>query len=223
MNGENLIKALETQVCPPITSAEFTELMIQLGINLVVLFIISRILYMKWNRNPEYLFAQFISGVTVFMICALLRWVKLELGLVLGLFAIFSIIRFRTINVPVKDMAYLFMTVGISAVNALLSASTCLQWILISNCLLILLTLILEISFFNHPLASRTITFENTELLKPSRQQNLIQELKSLTGLDIIKFEIVKADYIKKHAQIKIFFPGMSGERGEVTKGNDED
>jgi hypothetical protein len=223
MKRELVMMFFGIRICPSINDAEFGELILQLVINLTVLLIMSRFLYYRWNRKADYLFAQLISGMIVFMICALLRWVKLELGLVLGLFAIFSIIRFRTINVPVKDMAYLFMVVGISAVNALLPISSCFQWILISNCLMILMTLILEISFFNQPLASRTITFENTELLKPSRQQNLIQELKSLTGLDIIKFEIVKADYIKKHAQIKIFFPGMSGERGEVTKGNDED
>jgi len=219
MKGKYLMKALEIQVCPTITSAEFTELMIQLGINLVVLLILSRILYMKWNRNPEYMFTQIISGIIVFMICALLRWVKLELGLVLGLFAIFSIIRFRTINVPVKDMAYLFMVVGISAVNALLPASSCLQWIIITNSLMILITLVLEISFFNHPIASRTITFDNTDLLRPSRYKALISELRNLTELDIIRFEIGKVDYIKKNAQIKIYFPGRSGDK--KAEGND--
>jgi len=211
------------QQCPPITSTEFFELIIQLVINLAVLFIISRMIYYKWNRNAEYMFAQLISGVVVFMICALLRWVKLELGLVLGLFAIFAIIRFRTINVPVKEMAYLFMIVGVSAVNALLPAGSCLQWIVISNSLMMTLALVLEIVYFSNPVASRTITYDNTDLLKPSQHNKLMQELKNLTELDIMRFEIGKVDYIKKHAQIKIFFQGP-GERSIAGENaNDDD
>jgi hypothetical protein len=207
-----------------VASADFYELLLQFGINLAVLLIISRALYFRWNRNPEYLFAQLITGVIVFMICALLRWVQLELGLVLGLFAIFAIIRFRTINVPVKEMAYLFMVVGISAVNALLSMDTCLQWIVFANGILVALTFTMERVFFSRQLSQRTISFNNTELLKPSKQASLLQELKDLTELNIVRFEIGKVDYIKNHAQIRIFFTGGIGQsfiEGETR--NDDD
>jgi len=215
---------LGIQSCPDIASAEFYELLMQFGVNLVVLLIISRAMYFKWNRNPEYMFAQLITGVIVFMICALLRWVQLELGLVLGLFAIFAIIRFRTVNVPVKEMAYLFMVVGISAVNALLPMSNCLQWIVFANIILIVLTFIMERVFFNKKLSSRTITFNNPDLLKPSRHQLLLQELKELTELNIIRVEIGKVDYIKKQAQIRIYFT-EEGNRSfnDVESGNDDD
>jgi len=124
------------------------------------------------------------------MICALLRWVKLELGLVLGLFAIFAIIRFRTLNVPVKEMAYLFMVVGISAVNALLPISHCLQWIVFANRTLVALTFTMEKVYFSTKLSQRTITFNNTDLLKPSKHPLLLQQLKEMTELNIIRFEI---------------------------------
>jgi hypothetical protein len=199
---------LEIQFCPAIASTEFYELLMQFGINLVVVLILSRVMYFRWNRNPEYMFAQLIIGVIVFMICALLRWVQLELGLVLGLFAIFAIIRFRTVNVPVKEMAYLFMVVGISAVNALLQISRCVQWIVFANCILIIMTLIMERAFFSNKLSRRTITYNNPDLLKPSKHQLLLQELKDLTELNIVRFEIGKVDYVKKHAQIRIYFTG---------------
>ena len=215
---------LQIQFCPSVASAEFFELLMQFGLNLAFLLILSRVLYFKWNHKPEHMFAQLITGVIVFMICALLRWVQIGLGLALGLFAIFAIIRFRTVIVPVKQMVYLFMVVGISAVNALLPISHCLQWIIFANIILVVLTLIMEKVFFSRILSHRNITFNNTDLLKPSKHQLLLQELKDLTELNIIRFEIGKVDYTKKHAQIRIYYTGESyGSFNEDENGNDDD
>jgi len=215
---------LQFQNCPSVASKEFYELLIQFGINLTVLVIISGVMYYKWNRKPEYMFAQLVTGAIVFIICALLRWVQLELGLVLGLFAIFAIIRFRTINVPVKEMAYLFMVVGISAVNALIQLGQCFQWIIFANTVLVLITLIMETVFFSHKLSHRTITFNNPDLLKPSKHHLLLQELKTLTELNIVRFEIGKVDYIKGQAQIRIFFAGDGNASfNENENSNDDD
>ncbi len=220
-----IISALsQIQFCPPLASTEFYELLMQFAINLAVLVILARVLYFRWNHNSEYMFAQLMAGIIVFMICAMLRWVQLGLGLALGLFAIFAIIRFRTVNVPVKEMVYLFMAVGISAVNALLQLSDCLQWIIFANIILVGLTFVMERYFFGKKLSRRTITFSNTELLKPSKQLLLIQELKTLTELDIVRFEIGKVDYTKGLAQIRIFFTGNgNGNFNEGENSNDDD
>jgi hypothetical protein len=224
MKATILPQLLDIQFCPSVASTEFYELLLQLGVNLIVLLIISRVIYFRWNRNAEYMFAQLITGMIVFMICALLRWVKLELGLVLGLFAIFAIIRFRTINIPVKEMTYLFMVVGISAVNALLQISQCFQWVILTNFILVVMTFMMEKTYFSKKLSSRTITFNNTDLLKPSMRQLLLQELRDLTELDIIRFEIGKVDYIKKHALIRIYFTGEgNGAFNEDENGSDDD
>lgn len=215
---------LKFQFCPPLASAEFYELLMQFGLNLVVLLILSRVMYFKWNRNPEYMFAQMITGVIVFLICAMLRWVELELGLVLGLFAIFAIIRFRTLNVPVKEMAYLFMVVGISAINALLPICRCLLWVVFANLFLVGLTYVMEKVFFSKRLSRRTITYNSTELLKPSKHELLLQELKTLTELNIIRFQIGKVDYVKGQAQIRLFFTGDgNGGFNEADNSNDDD
>ena len=224
MNTTIIPTLLKFQLCPPVPGSELYELLIQFGINLAALLILTRAMYFRWNRNPEYLFAQLITGVIVFMICAMLRWVQLELGLVLGLFAIFAIIRFRTLNVPVKEMAYLFMVVGISAINALLQLSQCLPWFIFANTFLVVLTFIMEKVFFSKVLSRRTITFSNTELLKPSKHELLMQELKALTELNIIRCEIGKVDYIKGNAQIRIFFTGNgNGSFNESDNANDDD
>lgn len=223
MNAINLPALLEIKTCPPVASADFYELLMQFGLNLIVVLILARAMYYTWNRKPEYMFAQIITGMIVFLICAMLRWVQLELGLVLGLFAIFAIIRFRTLNVPVKEMAYLFMVVGVSAINALLRLNQCPQWIIFTNLVLLALTFIMEKVFFGKRLSRRTITYPQTDLLKPSKYELLLQEIKDLTELDIVRLEIGKVDYVKRLAQIRIFYTGVSGAFGEGEGGNDED
>jgi hypothetical protein len=121
-------------------------------------------------------------------------------------------------------MAYLFMVVGISAVNALLPMSNCVQWIIFANVILVVLTFIMEKVFFSKKLSHRTIMFNNTDLLKPSKYQLLLKELIELTELNIIRFEIGKVDYIKNHAQIRIYFAGEgNGSIGDSENGNDDD
>lgn len=220
------MKPLLTSVlqCPTLAGSEFYGMLAQFGLNLAVLLLLTIAVYYRHNRNAEYVFAQLITGIIVFMICAMLRWVKLELGLVLGLFAIFSMIRFRTLNIPVKEMAYLFMAVGISAINAILQPDECLPWILFANVFLVLLAFLMEQIFFRNKLNRRTISYSNTDLLKPSRYSQLMQELRDLTELEIVRFEIGKVDYIKKHAQIRIFYKGNAAETfNEEPSGNDDD
>ncbi len=211
------------EFCPPAATAGFYELLMQFGLNLVVIFILSWALYYRFNRKSDYMFAQVISGVIVFMICAMLRWVQLELGLVLGLFAIFAIIRFRTVNVPVKDMAYLFMIVGVSAVNALLKMTECILWIAFANLLVIALTYLLEKVFFGERLSSRIILFNDTSLLRPSQHNALINKLIELTELNIVKFEIGKVDYNKNQAHLRIFYKGGFGQGYEENAVNNDD
>ena len=210
--------------CPPLAGGEFSGMLVQFGLNLAVILLLTGAIYYRHNRNADYMFAMMITGVIVFMICAMLRWVQLELGLVLGLFAIFSVIRFRTLNIPVKEMAYLFMSVGISAINAILKPDQCLAWMVFANVFLLLLAFLMEQLFFRNKLNRRTISFGNTDLLKPSRHSLLLQELRDLTELDIIRFEIGKVDYIKKHAQIRIYFKGNASPGfTEEQPGNDDD
>jgi len=219
-----VLTTVDVPNCPPLAGPEFYEMLIQFALNLTVLLLVARFIYFRWNRRPEYLFTLLITGVVVFLICAMLRWIQLGMGLVLGLFAIFAIVRFRTINVPVKEMAYLFMVVGISSINALLRIGSCLQWIIFVNVFIVGLIFTVERIFFNHAINHRTINFNKTDLLKPSKHQQLLKELRELTELNITRFEIGKVDYVKNQAQIRIFFIGAGSEASlETENGNDDD
>lgn len=98
---------------------DFTQLLIRFGLNLLVTFIIVYFLYARKSRRKDYYFSYFAISVTIFTMCFLLESVKLELGFALGLFAIFGIIRYRTDTIPIKEMTYLFVVIGMSVINAL--------------------------------------------------------------------------------------------------------
>ena len=123
------------------------EALIRLAINIAVLFIIIKLLYNRYSNKKGNLFAFFLMGTMIFLLCIVLKDVELQMGMALGLFAIFSIIRYRTRNMAIKDMAYLFTVIGISALNALLDYPNPVRGTIIVNLIVILTIFLLEISF----------------------------------------------------------------------------
>ena len=123
------------------------EALIRLAINIAVLFIIIKLLYNRYSNKKGNLFAFFLMGTMIFLLCIVLKDVELQMGMALGLFAIFSIIRYRTRNMTIKDMAYLFTVIGISALNALLDYPNPVRGTILVNLIVILTIFLLEISF----------------------------------------------------------------------------
>ncbi len=123
------------------------EALVRLAINVAVLFIIIRLLYNRYSDKKGNLFAFFLMGIMIFVLCIVLKDVELQMGMALGLFAVFSIIRYRTKNMAIKDMAYLFTVIGISAVNALLDYPNPVRGTILVNSIIIITIFLLEISF----------------------------------------------------------------------------
>ncbi len=98
---------------------DFFKLASRLIFNFIVLFLIVRLLYYPATRRKDYLFTYFMIGTTVFFLSFLLESVKIQLGFALGLFAVFGILRYRTLQIPIKEMTYLFIVIGVSIINAL--------------------------------------------------------------------------------------------------------
>ena len=114
-----LIEGAEFLGTPIFDSKDFLKLLIKTSFNLLIVLIITRGIYYPLTKNKDYLFTYLLISLTVFILCVLLDDVKLQLGFALGLFAIFGIIRYRTDPIPIKEMTYLFLVIGVSVVNAL--------------------------------------------------------------------------------------------------------
>lgn len=193
-------------ISDPQTRYESFELFVRFLIELVSLTLISRLIYYRINHKLNFMFAQIVAGIVVFLLCGLLFWVELQLGLALGLFAIFAIINFRTTTIPVKDMAYLFAVIGLSAINGLIHLENGIFFLLLPNICIVLVVYGMEKSWFTRKISSRSVQYTRIELIKPGNYQLLLDDLKEMTELDIIRAEINKVDYNKGNADITIYY-----------------
>jgi len=166
-----------------------------------------RWLYYSTTKRKDYLFTYILISTLIFLLCYLLASVKLQIGFALGLFAIFGIIRYRTSSIPIKEMTYLFLTIGVSIINALADTKTSVAEVLFTNFVIIAITFCMEkIWLLKHEL-TKTIIYEKIDLIKPEKHPELMEDLKERTGIKNIKrIEIGKIDFLKDSCTIQIFF-----------------
>lgn len=181
-------------------------ILIRFGVNLVFLFILIRLIYFNYSKKEKFLFTFFLIGIITFFICSMLRKVEIGVGMGLGLFAIFAILRFRTRNFSVKDMSYIFTTIGISVVNAFSTIVVSFAGVMIINAIIVLSAFILELYLQKNTFDKNTIIYDNLELIKPARYQDLLKDVSDRTGKDILKIHIRKIDYKKEVVDLDIFF-----------------
>ena len=185
---------------------DFFELLIKAIFNFLVIGYIVRYLYYPATKNKDYLFTYLLISITVFFLCFLLENVKLQLGFALGLFAIFGIIRYRTDPIPIKEMTYLFIVIGVSVVNALANKKISHSELLFTNFIIVAVTYGLEKIWLLKHESRKTITYEKIELIKPSMKEELMKDLRDRTGLNITRVEVRRIDFLRDTAQIRIFF-----------------
>jgi hypothetical protein len=185
----------------------FVELVLRFALNTGVILILVRWLYYSNVKRKDYLFTYILISSVVFLLCFLLESVKLQIGFALGLFAIFGIIRYRTDSMPIKEMTYLFLVIGISVINALTSEKTSLADLLFTNGALIGITYGLEKIWLLKHEASKIITYEKINLIKPDKYNELLDDLRERTGLkSITRAEIGKIDFMKDVCTLTIFY-----------------
>lgn len=188
----------------------FLEFVLRFALNTAVILILVRWLYYSAAKRKDYLFTYILIASVVFLLCFLLESVKLQIGFALGLFAIFGIIRYRTDSMPIKEMTYLFLVIGISVINALTSTKTSLADLLFTNCALIGITYGLEKVWLLKHESSRLIIYEKINLIKPENRSELLHDLKDRTGIKGIKrAEIGKTDFLKDICLITIFYESV--------------
>jgi hypothetical protein len=181
-------------------------ILIRFALNLFSLLILIRILYFRYSKKEKFMFTFFLIGIIVFFICALLKDIGMGLGLGFGLFAIFSILRFRTRNFSVKDMAYIFTTIGISVINSMNMQEVPIFGYLIINFIIVLSVFILEEHLKKNMFSKYSILYDNLELLKPGSNRKLIKDLSSRTGLNILWIKIRNIDLKRNIAELDVYF-----------------
>ena len=187
-------------------SKDLIKLLFKFSIDLLFLFIIVRVIYYRIKDEKDYVFTFFMFNILTFFICYLLRKVPMEMGFALGLFAVFGILRYRTEAIPIRQMTYLFIVIGLSMINSLANKSISWFEILLANGIITIITYLIDRVWFSTIELTKTILYEKIELIKPENEQELIEDLKQSTGLQIVAVKIDKVDFLRDTAQIKIYY-----------------
>jgi vacuolar-type H+-ATPase subunit F/Vma7 len=183
------------------------ELIGRFSLNLVVILILVRWLYFSTAKRKDYLFTYILISSIVFLLCYILESVALQLGFALGLFAIFGIIRYRTLTMPIKEMTYLFLIIGISVINALTDTTSSIIEVIFTNGIIIFITWGLEKKWLLKHESSKNINYEKINLILPEKHDELIEDLQTRTGISkITRIEIGEIDFLKDTCHVRIFF-----------------
>ncbi|NBV56220.1 MAG: DUF4956 domain-containing protein [Bacteroidetes bacterium] len=188
----------------PLFDDDFFKMVFRFFLNTTFLTIIIQWLYYKSVKKRDYLFTYYMIGVIVFFLCFTLKKYELDIGMALGLFAIFGIIRYRTNTVPIKEMTYLFVIIGVSVINSLANQKMSYAEIVGANIIIVTTIYIIERVWFRENTLSKTIVYEKIENIKPEMHDILVQDLEERTGLTIIEVEIGKIDFLEDTTSITI-------------------
>ncbi len=189
-----------------INMEDFLSLLIRFSLNLLVIIAIVVGLYAKNSKRKDFYFSYIAVSMVIFLLCFLLVSVKIELGFALGLFAVFGIIRYRTDAIPIKEMTYLFVVIGISVINALANKKISYAELITTNLLIVVGLYILEKILHLRQEISYRVIYEKIENVQAGKDDELLADLKLRTGKNIKRFEIERIDFLRDVAYINIFF-----------------
>jgi hypothetical protein len=177
---------------------------IRLAIDLVSVFILIRFLYFPVYKNRENFFTLFIFNLIIFLITFILNKSDMSMGAAFGLFAVFSMLKYRTEGISSKDMTYLFLVIAMGLITALSKGT----WVELSfiNLIILLSTFALETTFLMKKEVSKNIQYENIEMIKPVHREALITDLENRMGIKINRISIGKIDFLKDVAVIRVFY-----------------
>ena len=194
---------------------DFLGLIIRLAVHMLFVVLLVRGIYYPIAKRKDFLFTYLLFSLTIFLMCFMLESVKLQMGFALGLFAVFGIIRYRTDAIPIKEMTYLFVVIGMSVMNALINKKISLVELSFANLVIIGATYGLEKVWLLRHEAQKIIVYENIDLIKVGREEEMIADIELRTGIKVNRFEIGKIDFLRDTALIKIYF--FEDEQGNQT------
>ncbi|MDL2243422.1 DUF4956 domain-containing protein [Bacteroidales bacterium OttesenSCG-928-J19] len=184
-------------------------LMIRFAANLLICWIIIQFFYYRKSKRKDYYFTFMLFSVTIFLLLFILQNLSMEFGFALGLFCIFGMIRYRTETVQIREMTYLFVIIGISAVNGL-SMDVDYTTLLAANLLFLIIIWVMESNKFVKHTSTKIVLYEKIALIKPDRYNDMLEDLRDRTGLDIQKVEVGHIDFLRDVAFLKVYYKADS-------------
>ena len=191
-----------------ITTTMFFKFALMVAYNLIQLAIVSR--HNRTTRTNVSSF--FIIAVVVFFLSYVLSTFEMQIGLAIGMFAIFGIIRYRTETLRPQEMTYLFASLGIAVINALSSEAISFAELILINATVLACIYILEKFFLDKPEEEPKPTTKKVTVVVATKDltkdyvDNRVNELAETLGVTVVKFHISKVDHSERTAQINVTY-----------------
>ena len=182
------------------------NLITRFSFNFLIAFIIIKLIYHRDHKGNDFVFTYFMFNSLIFFFAYLLGNLDINMAFGFGLFAVFAILRYRTDPIPIKEMTYLFIVITIGVINALNNNEVGFSELLFANTAIVALTFFLERYWENNLLYSKTVVYENTDIIKPENHERLISELTDKTGLSITDCKIGRINFIENRVNVKFYY-----------------
>ena len=202
-------------------SPSFAQMLLRLFISLVVTWYIIFRLYYKKIKRREFCFTFMLISIAIFFIVFFMIFVledmkgKTSMGIGIGLFGIFSIMRYRTDAMPVREMTYLFIIIALAVVNAIAEGVPMLE-LVITNLIVAVAVWVCEHNL--KPLPTKFIQYDRMELITPDKRKELKADIEKRVGVKVIKLEVGAIDFIRDMAMIRIVYEGLDTPADKMIK-----
>lgn len=188
----------------PLIDNDFYKMLFRFSLNIIVLTIIIRFLYYNYSKKQAYLFTYYMIGIIVFFICFTLKKFELDLGMALGLFAIFGILRYRTSTIEIKEMTYLFIVIGVSVINALANNKMSIAELMMGNAIVVGSIIIIERVWLSRKTITKKIIYNDLSLINTKDHAALKKDLEEKTGLRIQRIIVGDIDFLQNTVKLVV-------------------
>ena len=215
----NQISFLGVPLCD---TQSLLHLLMRFAFNLIVTWIIARYCYYVKSQRRDYVLTYMLFGAAMFLLIFLMESVRIQIGMTLGLFAIFGVIRYRTETVPIREMTYLFIFICVAVINGLALNISYVE-LIVANLLLLLLIWTVEGRRLLRHTSAKLVIYEKINLITPDTREEMIADLEERLGHKVNKVEVGHVDFLRDVAFVKVYYELPEGETNtveEVTKPN---
>ena len=188
----------------------FSNVILRFSFNLLVAFVIIKLIYHRDYKGNDFVFTYFMFNTLIFFFAYILGNLDINMAFGFGLFAVFAILRYRTDPIPIKEMTYLFIVITTGVINALSTEQVDFAELLFANVSIVAMTFLLERHWVNNlpdkSLNSKTIVYNDMNMIKPENHQELIKDLAEKTGLPVVDCKVGRINYIENRANVKLYY-----------------
>jgi hypothetical protein len=180
------------------------NLLFRLVVDLISVWLLVRFIYYSIYKTRDLFFSLIVTNLVIFLLSYALNGHEISMGAAFGLFAVFGMLRFRTEDISLKDMTYLFLSIALGVFNAVAQTSL---WVLpVVSASMLLVTFLLESNLLYHRESARVVNYDRTDLLAVGREAEMLLDLQTKTGLPIHRFQVMRIDFLRDTVQLRVYF-----------------